>query len=80
LARSGLGVDVDELPARVRDHLCADRHGDLRAAVVGVHRHRPVQADDLRVDGGVGRGGDLDDRVDALGASLRTSATTSCSR
>src|SRR4028118_819322 len=48
----------------------APRDGARRAAVVGVHRHRAVQADDLRVDGGVARRGHLDDDVDPLRCDL----------
>ena len=62
----GRGVDQHELPAGVGHHQRADRQRQRRAAVVGVDRDRAVQPDHPGVDLRVGRGGHLDDRVDAV--------------
>src|SRR3954452_12997698 len=70
LGAPGLGVDQYELPAGVGRHLGAHRDGHLGATVVGVHADGAVHPDDLRVDRGVHRGVDLDDRVDPVRGDL----------
>ena len=51
----GRGVHQHELPAGVRRHLAADRHGHRFAAIVGVHRDRAVPGDHGGVDARVRR-------------------------
>jgi hypothetical protein len=49
------GEGDQELVADVVGHVLADRQGDVRAAVIGVHRDAPVGGHDRGIDAGVPR-------------------------